>query len=318
MKTKIFSAILGALMMFSCDKVTNIYPANSYTTDLNTDLFPGQWQQYLDTKWPNFDTITASTDRNILIDDFTGHNCQYCPGAAAVAHNLHHLNPERVFVSSIHASPNGLSNFQFVTTNYPVDFSSTNGTELARFFGADPNLGFIGNPAVSSSRIKYPGSTEIFFPASVLTQQVNDGLATSLKVKVKAVANYFAATKGVFLHTEVEVEPSLSAELGLIAVIQQDSLIAPQNVNAVRQEAYVHRDIYRGNVGGNTWGVTLTDALKKENGKYYVDYSFELLNLLSLDGQNAVQDANGMHLLIYVYDKQTHEVYQVIKRKFRQ
>lgn len=309
--------VFVVLTLASCDKITNIYPPNPYSTDLDTNLYPGVWEYYVQSVWPDFDTIVAATDRNVMIDDFTGHNCQYCPSAAALAHHLHGLNPTRVFVSSVHASPSGISNFQFVTSHYPVDFTNTNGLDLGRYFGNVPTLGFVGNPAVGSNRIPLAGSTEIFYVANGLTQQVTNTLASPLRVKIKSVANYYASTSGVYLHSEVEVDPSITAEIGLIAVIQQDSLIAPQNVNATFTPNYVHRDIHRGHVGGATWGVTLKDEHKKENGKYYVDYSFGLSNLLTLDGLNNVQDPNGMHLLIYVYNKSTHEIYQVVKEKLR-
>lgn len=315
---KIVYAILVAAGILSCDKVTNIYPPNSYDTDLNVSLYPGSWQTYLDTKWPNFDTIAAPTQINVLIDDFTGHNCQYCPSAAALAHHLHGQNPDRVFVSSIHAAPTGITGFQAVTGNYPVNFTNTNGLELATTFGNDPNLGFTGNPSVGANRAPYPGSTEIFYSAGALMQMVASQLQVAPLVKLKAVANYFASTKGTFLHIEAEKDPSITNNVGIIAVIQQDSLVAPQNVNATYTPQYVHRDIHLGNVGGNTWGVTLTDDLKKENGKYYVDYSFVLRDLLTLDGANNVHDPSGIHFLVYAYDKVTNQIYQVIKLRVTQ
>jgi hypothetical protein len=72
---------------------------------------------------------------------------------------------------------------------------------------------------------------------------------------------------------------------------------------------YIHRDIHRGNLGGQAFGRTLTnnDII---NGKYYVNYSFVLPN--QLDGN---YNAENMHVLIYVYDKVTWEIYQVIKQK---
>jgi len=46
------------------------------------------------------------------------------------------------------------------------------------------------------------------------------------------------------------------------------------------------------------------------NGKYYVNYSFVVPN--QLDGNF---NAANMHVLIYVYDMVTKEIYQVIKQK---
>ncbi len=310
---KVFFYFSAFFVLIGCDKVTNIYPPNQYESELNMDLYPGDWGDYLATEWPNFDTIQASTVRNVLIDDFTGHNCQYCPSAASVAHHLHEQNPTRVFTSSIHSAPSGISNFQVVNSNYPVDFTNVNALELGTFFGNIPELGFVGNPSVGANRVPYPGGTEVFYPAGALQQQVTNVLQTSPKVLIKAHVNYFGATKGTFLHAELEVDPSVNNNVGVIAIIQQDSLVAPQNVNTVYTPGYVHRDVHLGHVGGNTWGVTLTDALKKENGKYYVDYSFVLRDLLTSDNLNNVHDPNRIHFLVYAYDKVTYEVYQVVK-----
>ncbi|MCO5261138.1 MAG: hypothetical protein M9916_13445 [Crocinitomicaceae bacterium] len=308
-------SMVVALIVTSCDKVKKIYEPSDYNTDLNTALYPGDWQTYLNTLWPNFDTITASSQRNILIDDFTGHNCQYCPDAAVAAHDLHTQYPTRVFISSIHSSPTGITGFQATNSQYPVDFTNDNGLDLGKFFGQMATSGFFGNPSVSCSRIVASGGTEMFYPPGILAAQVNAALATSLKVKIKSKVNYFNQTKGAFLHTEVDVLDNQLTNLGIVVVMQQDSLVAPQNVMGTYTPDYVHRDIHLGNVGNTLWGTTLTDALKKENGKYYLDYSFVVPNEITLDG-SAHFNASNMHLLIYVFDKTTYEIYQVVKEKF--
>ncbi|MEY4572922.1 MAG: hypothetical protein RLZ10_2183, partial [Bacteroidota bacterium] len=56
------------------------------------------------------------------------------------------------------------------------------------------------------------------------------------------------------------------------------------------------------------FGRTLTSG-DMLNNKYYVNYSFIVPN--QLDGNF---NASNMHVLIYVYDKETWEIYQVIKQ----
>jgi hypothetical protein len=51
------------------------------------------------------------------------------------------------------------------------------------------------------------------------------------------------------------------------------------------------------------------------SGKYYLDYSFILPNQLAQAGVTTTHNAENMHVLIYVYDKVTLEIYQVIKQK---
>ncbi|HLU86976.1 MAG TPA: Omp28-related outer membrane protein [Taishania sp.] len=312
---KYIGGLVVAVLLFGCDKVDNIYHKSTYSTELNTALYPGDWQDYLGQEWPNFDTITASTQRNVLIDDFTGHNCQYCPTAATVAHGIHNQYPARVFVSSVHSSPTGITGFQAVNAQYPVDFTNAQGLELGQYFGAIPTTGFNGNPSVGCNRIVVQGGTEFFYPAGILANQVNQALNSSLKIALKAHVNYYNDTKGAFVHTEVEILDPALTNLGMNVVIQQDSLIAPQNVNGTYTPDYIHRDIHRGHITNNLWGRTLSDDLKKENGKYYLDYSFVVPDELTLSGSSQF-NANNMHLLIYVYDKSTFEIYQVVKQQF--
>jgi len=317
----IYSVFFFVLFLYtSCDKVDQIYKPKSYDTELNVKLYPGDWQTYIDNDWPNFDTIPINTQRNILIEDFTGHNCMFCPAAATVAHQLHIDNPNRVFVSSIHASPTGITSFQAVKTSlpdtYPIDFTNSDGLALGKFFGGMSGSGFVGNPSVGGSRIKLEDG-EFYYNAGNLASEVNKALVSDLKVSIKSHLNYYPSTKGVFLHTAVNILDNqlLASNLGTVVVVQQDSLIAPQNVSGVHKEDYVHRDIHRYHVNNSTWGVTLRDEFKKDNDNdtYFFDYSFVLSNALSMD-KNGVYQAENMHLLIYVYDKTSYEIYQVVRQ----
>ena len=70
-------------------------------------------------------------------------------------------------------------------------------------------------------------------------------------------------------------------------------------------EEYIHRDILTGTIDGRTFGKVLTASDLGTNGKYFVSYSYQL---------PAQYDAENMKLYIYVYDKTTEEIYQVIEK----
>lgn len=304
--------------LFSCDKIENIYP-ETYSTDLNTALYPGEWQDYVDNEWPDFTTITASTDRNVMVEDFTGHNCTYCPAAAVKVHEAQQINPNRVFPVGIHISPQGVSGFQAVTAQYPVNFVNQNGIDLGVFFGQGENQtwsGFTANPKVGANRSKGGSGNTTFFSQSYLISKVNEQLSSGLKVAIKSKLNYYEQTKGAFLHTEIEVlDANLTSDLGTIVYLIEDSLVAPQLDGGTYVPDYVHRDIYRKNITNLTWGRSLTSDMLVE-GKYRFDYSFEVPNQLAPEGQTGDYNAENMHVLIFVYDKVTYEVYQVVKEKF--
>jgi len=267
-----------------------------------------------------FPTITASTNRNAMIEDFTGHNCAFCPAAAEKVHEVQQTNPERIFPVAIHVSPDGATGFQFVTANYPVDFTNEIGLGIGTFFGQIQNQvwsGFNANPKVGVNRTQRSVGTTRYYSQGYLTTEVPLILNSTLKVAIKSKVNYYSETKGAFLHTEVEkLDPSVSNDLGMIVYLIEDSIVSPQNVNGTLTPNYVHRDTHRKELSGLVWGRTLTAALQKENGKYYLDYSFEVPNQLAPQGQTGAHNAANMHLLIYVYDKITYEVYQVVKEMF--
>lgn len=294
------------LLSTSCDRVENPYPP-IVQADLDTTLYPGNWGDYVANEWPVF-TPNTNLFRNVLIEDFTGHQCVFCPAAADLAHALHESNPSRVFTASIHSGPTGMGDFQVVSLpNYPTDFTNAQGLEIGTYFGTNDG-GFIGNPRGTVNRFN---NGYIFQSPAQWSSMMNDQLTqNSLKVNIQSALNYYPSTKGAFLHVEVEkLDQNLTNELGVVVYLLEDSLIGDQKMSDnSHNSSYVHRDIHRGNIDGQTFGRVLgPDALI--GNKYYVNYSFLVPN--QLDGNF---NAENTHLLIYVYDRTTWEIYQVIKQ----
>lgn len=307
---KIFFLVLGILSVLfsSCDKVDNPYPVQQ-SLELDTTLYPGNWSDYVVNEWPTF-TANTNTNRNILIEDFTGHTCVFCPAAADIAHQLHQANPDRVFISTIHAGPSGIDDFQTVAApDYPLDFTNPQGVEIGAYFGTNDG-GFSGNPRGTVSRITAGGN--VFQSPNAWTNMTNSALSSNdLKVNIQSKLNYYAPTHGAFLHTEVEIlDGSLTSELAMVVYLQEDSLVGDQKMSDnSHNSSYIHRDVMRKCIDGRAFGRTLT-ASDLSNGKYYLNYSFVVPNQL-----DEVYNASNMHLLIYVYDKNTYEVYQVIEQE---
>jgi hypothetical protein len=291
----------------SCDRITNPYPPQ-VILDLDTTLYPGNWGDYLANEWPNFPTNT-NIDRNILIEDYTGHQCIFCPAAADLAHQLELTHEGRVFVSSMHVGPFGVGDFQIVSApDYPVDFTNPQCVEIGTYFGTNDG-GFSGNPRGTINRFLSGGN--IFQSPNAWTSMVNTMLAENvLKVNMQSALNYYPQTHGAFLHVEVDkIDQQLTNELGIVAYVLEDSLIGDQKMSDnSHNSSYIHRDIHRGNLNGQAFGRVLEQA-DIQNGKYYVNYSFVVPNQL-----DNTYHAENMHLLIYVYDRTTWEIYQVIRQ----
>ena len=306
MKNKLFLFIIISLILNgACDRVEKPFVP---PTNLDTGLYPGDWDDYLANEWPEF-TPNTNTTRSVLIEDYTGHKCIFCPAAADLAHSLHEANPTRVFTASIHSGPNGIGDFQLVDPpNYPMDFTNPQGVEIGTYFGTNDG-GFSGNPRGTINRFN---NGFIFQNPNSWTSTLNTMLTqNNLRVNIQSHLNYYAQTKGAFLHVEVEkLDPTLSNELGIVAYIIEDSLIGDQKMSDnSHNENYIHRDIHRGNLNNQAFGRVLESA-DLIGGKYYVNYSFVVPN--QLDG---IHNASNMHILVYVYDRITWEIYQVIKQK---
>ena len=175
----------------SCDKVNN--PHSVPSTDLDTNLYPGLWSDYKENEWPTF-SLNTNTNRNVLIEDFTGHQCGYCPLAGQLAHSLESANHNRVFVAAIHTGGNGFENdLHGVTAQYPIDFTNPDGLLLGPFL---KNYGLDGLPRGTVNRVK--DGTIFVFPPTPWTNLTNSILnMNDLKVNIQGKINYYPNKRSI-------------------------------------------------------------------------------------------------------------------------
>lgn len=303
------AVVLGLCMIFipSCDKVDNPIKPEIL---LDTTLFPGNWEDY---EFPTFNPNT-NTDRNVMLEDFTGHRCPNCPAAGWIAYGIEQANPDRVFVSSVHAAPSGLSSFQTTasdcgeasnpTDQFCTEFYCAEGIEYGQTFGSG-GFGFIGNPQGNINRINYTGS-DMFQFSSDWEAKTNEVLtANVLNVNIQSQSNYYAETNGFFLHTETEFISDLSGgQYSLVVNLMENEIKDYQDSLGVKVPYYKHHNVFRGCIDGLAWGQDLGGTYASGT-KIYKDYSYQL---------PAGTDNTQFHLLIYVYDVSTYEVLQVIRQ----
>ena len=218
-------------------------------------------------------------------------------------------DPERIFPVAIHSNNAGvvLGSLQdFLPPHFTHQFFNEDGLAIGGYIGSVPGSSFISNPKITIQRLKSNG--DIALNPSFLATIGNGVLSSMPKISIQADANYFAPTSGLFLHTEVEkIDAGLTNELATVVYLLEDSIIAPQELlGNVLDEEYIHRNVMRGCIDHKPFGQKLDAAHMAANGKYYFNYSYKLPNQYNPD---------NMHLLIYVYDKVTNEIYQVIKHE---
>ena len=319
MKKLFLVSIIVLVGITSCDKVDNAYPVLP-ATDLDYSLFPGgDSAAYAATEWPTF-IVNGNINRNIVIEDFTGHTCIFCPAAAAEAENIESLNPGRVFISTIHTSEIGIGDFQEAEATgwFTRDFTCSEGLDIGVYFGEDwSGSAFTGNPKGTVSRI-LDGIQPTMGPAQ-WSPFTNAALAANdLKVNIQTETNFYPTERGLFVHAEIDVlDAALTNDLNIVVQLHEDSIISPQKFPGGTfpdpdpfdhiDTNYVHHDVLRACIDGRPFGQLLDDNHLDANGNYYFNYSYKLPNQY---------DPTNMHLLIYVRDAVTEEIYQVIEHHF--
>ena len=167
-------------------------------------------------------TIVSTTpeNRNVILEEFTGIYCTYCPDGHLIAQNLHNANPNDVFLINIHtggyANPNG--------PNDP-DFNCLYGAAIAA------NSGLAGYPAGTVNRdiISYslspqgnPGTTAL--SRGDWATEVDTVLSQASYVNVGAQASYDMVTGILTVNTETYyTQTTTNINVLHVAVVQNNT-----------------------------------------------------------------------------------------------
>lgn len=303
-KIHLLFGVLSTLLL-SCDKIDNAYP--SPETELDITLYPGNWSDYITNFYPDFQPNNY-TLQNVLIEDYTGHTCNNCPNAAITAYSIQENNPDRVFVVAIHAGPTqgGISPFQqFYPDNdmFFTNHTSPEGLTYGDYFRNGYN--FYGNPQGTVNRKTV--DDKLFDVQGTWSSRTSSELSSSpAPVKMQAVFNYFASTGGGYLHVEVEKNTNEAIPINtMVYVIKNSEMnwqVMPDNSY---NEFYEHKNKHIGNMDQRAWGRTALGTNASQGEKIILDYDYKIPEDISID---------NMHFIIYTFNPDTHEIYQVIKQ----
>jgi hypothetical protein len=289
----------------SCDRVEIAYKD---IPDLDSTFYPGLWADYLLDEWPEFEQNT-NTQRNVLIEKYTGHKCVPCTYAATTVNNIHETNPNHIFYASIHAGPGGMTAFQEYNPSASSFYTNhTNPMALAYGVFFQNGYGFNGNPSIMVNKGLFggaQGNMMIVNNENEINSRVNAILNdNALKYNIQAVFNYFPQTQGGYLHVEVEKLQNSNPDVDIVVYVIQDSLRDWQKrPSGFDDPDYLHKKKHLGNIDNLLWGQRLNFSA---GNKVRKDYSFA--KPVGIEPEN-------IHFLIFVSDAETKEVYQVIKKK---
>ena len=189
-----------------------------------------------------------NSDPNVLIEEFTGHQCNNCPTAAAEAKRLIDENPGRVFTMGIHAG--GFAN---TNADYPIDYTTEEGDELFAF--ANP----AGVPVGMVNRTDYPTlHNKLFGKWAQATEDILQSgpapIGMILEISVDTLTRELCFAVKFKANVDLTGVP-----LKWCAFITEGKIKSPQKMpNNSKNKDYIHEHVFRDAINP-TFGSNFTD-----------------------------------------------------------
>ncbi len=193
---------------------------------------------------------TSPENKNVILEEFTGIHCVYCPQGHTIAQNIQNNNPGDVFLINIHTG-----SFANPGPGEP-DFRTPYGTAIVN------QTGLVGYPAATVNRLNFPGKEQGAAGTTAMnrnnwTSASNLTLAESSYVNVGVEATIDVSTNTLNVHVEAYYTGNSPENTNLLNVaLLQNNTKGPQvGGNVCDQYVHMHRlvDMITGQ-----WGEDIT------------------------------------------------------------
>ncbi|MBL7939231.1 MAG: Omp28-related outer membrane protein [Flavobacteriales bacterium] len=255
------------------------------------------------------DPITGEgVTRKVLLEDFTGHRCNNCPGAAAIGLQLQDLYGEDLIMVGIHmtstfAAPVSPPN---ADGSYSTDFR----TEAGDAYETALDVAFLPNGAVS--RRVYNNS--LLQGEAAWGSAVADIIGEPADMDIWfSELTYNSAANTVSAEVKVAVLNPVDGDHNLTIYLIEDHVVDWQydsdpSLPDPDVQDYDHRHVLRTTVNG-TWGVPLITGSAAAGDTLTLTYAdFPV---------NAAWDPAHCALVAYAYNTASYEVMQAEERTFQ-
>jgi len=230
--------------------------------------------------------------KKVLLEDYTGHRCTNCAGAAQTAHDLQEVYNEQLIIMSVHAG-----NFAqpLPGSIFTADYRTEAGNIWNDFFGVQQY------PSGMVNRMTYNG--ELVLTENKWGEAVSNALKTEADAVIK-IKNSFSAGV-VTSDISVKFLHDMPGTYNLQVCLLEDSLVSPQLNNDENAgdvpviENFVFMHMLRGAVNG-PWGEDIFDNPVLPNKEYQVIYHYTVPGV-----------AKNSHIVAFVYSQNDKSVVQV-------
>ena len=233
---------------------------------------------------------TEPANRNVVIEEFTGRNCGYCPDGHAIANQICNSNPGRVWAVNIHAGG-------YAPTSYP-NFNTTDGNTIHGGFTISGYPTGVVNRSTSAGQSRSAWS-------GLASQQMSQ--ASELNVGGQVVID--PETREASVTVEVYYTGNSTETTNYLTVYMlQDSIWGSQSGGASNPSQWVggqycHMHILRDVIGESAWGDPITPTTA--GTLITKEYTYAIPEMIG--SPNGVEvDINNVHFLAFVCARTTN------------
>lgn len=272
MKKSVVAALAALFVFPACDKVD--MPLQDYT--------PPKIQR-----------------RKVLLEDYTGHTCGNCPGAAEVAQNLEKKYEGELVVIAVHAG-----HFADIKKpKYLASYKTPEGEAWNDYFKLP------GNPNGIINRKNFGSGLIAAF--TNWTSAVDVAFKDPFILDLDIFPTYSESSRLLDVDVKAKFKQPYEKNIGVSVVMLEDSIVGMQLDYRNEQgkqdvKDYVFMHVLRGSVNG-TWGSNLTSGAMAANDSLIVSFKD-----FSVD---SAFNAKHMSVVAFAFDEKSREVLEVEKVK---
>ena len=249
----------------------------------------------------------VNPDKKVLIEDFTGHKCPNCPGAARELDAIHNIYGDQIIGIAIHvgsfAEPNPIGN------SFDYDFRTNWGDVLDNSFGNISEA----LPRGMVNRVGYPDNHKLGKGEWATT------VANELKKEIDFKIHISSDENSIYITSEVQ--KNLNSNYNLVVCLTESNIINWQkdNDNPLGDvEDYEHNHVLRTALIDQALSGS-TNYVAGEEIENTINYDLVALEQSNRDysvslGGNDIPgnwDAANMSIIAYIYNTNTKEIVQV-------
>lgn len=281
--------LLSGLFWVGCDRVddglvvTNVQeiPQNTDTVFVMDSVFVNQKQ--------------------VLLEDFTGHKCVNCPEAGIAAHEWAENYDHRLVIYAVHA---GFQAFPDNSGDYTYDFTNPTGDEIFNYFDQP------FNPTGTVNRVEYDGNYILIFAIGDWAEAIAVEMAKPNVIDMTLVNKYFPNTNSVQISISAAINAPLESKYKLVVMIVEDLIIKPQKNN--NEEIgpvpdwldFHHRNVLRDAVTATFGQYISADGSVVQGETYYNQFYYTL-------DKPWVSDTADYNIISYIFDETNDNILQV-------